>query len=264
MMMPARDNPPAPRWVSAWPDALAFAAGLGMAWWFNWATRDLVWSLWLSSLAVGYAMIVWMIFGPMVYTATQAWRDRALVRERAKGPVAAVGVLYLTGGLFMLAFFTVHFGMFHFVHSVFLEVFFPVGPGMTKGFPGPALYGQVFVAYWPFVLVAAVAERQAFRWGQGKTVPVAADTSVKAADIAARKARNARAGDAIILDFLSVPCELRSSDARRTDEYRRISRSIVHSNWQNLRQRDRTCAVARRARGLLRLDRGHAWRHQPV
>ncbi|MBP6507023.1 MAG: hypothetical protein KA257_05615 [Opitutaceae bacterium] len=192
--MPARDNPPAPRWVSAWPDALAFAAGLGMAWWFNWATRDLVWSLWLSSLAVGYAMIVWMIFGPMVYTATQAWRDRALVRERAKGPVAAVGVLYLTGGLFMLAFFTVHFGMFHFVHSVFLEVFFPVGPGMTKGFPGPALYGQVFVAYWPFVLVAAVAERQAFRWGQGKTVPVAADTSVKAADIAARKARNARAG----------------------------------------------------------------------
>ena len=31
-------------WAQAWPDALAFAIGLGLAWYFQWETRDLVWS----------------------------------------------------------------------------------------------------------------------------------------------------------------------------------------------------------------------------
>lgn len=127
-------------WSSAWPDALAFAAGLGLAWWFKWETRDLVWSLWLSSLVVGYAMIGWTIFG------------QALER----------GPIFLVGGLFLLGFFTFHFGLFHFVHSVFLNAFFPAIPG-TKVGPSFALYARVLADYWPFVLVTAVAERQAFR-----------------------------------------------------------------------------------------------------
>jgi len=40
-------------WAQAWPDALAFAVGLGLAWYFRWETRDLVWSLWLSSAVIG-------------------------------------------------------------------------------------------------------------------------------------------------------------------------------------------------------------------
>ena len=71
---------PAPvRWAKAWPDALAFGGGLALAWFGGWQTKDLVWSLWLSSLLVGYAMIVWMIFSPALLLATNAWRDRALV-----------------------------------------------------------------------------------------------------------------------------------------------------------------------------------------
>ena len=38
------------------PDVLAFMLGLGVARWLRWPTTDLVWSLWLSSLVLGYAI----------------------------------------------------------------------------------------------------------------------------------------------------------------------------------------------------------------
>ena len=178
------------RWAGAWPDALAFAGGLALAWFNRWETKDLVWSLWLSSLLVGYAMIVWKIFGGAFFIGTKAWSDRALLSERSKGPLAAGGAVLLIGGLFLLAFFTVHFGMFHFVHSVFLNAFFPVEPGLRG--PSAALYWQVLTVYWPFVLVAAVAERHAFRLGPKPEEPP--DTAVTVEAIAARKARNAKKG----------------------------------------------------------------------
>src|SRR5689334_14356457 len=132
-------------------------------------------------------MIVWSIFGPGLFIATKVWGDRAMLQQEAKGPLAAGGAVMLGGGLFLLAFFTVHYGGFHFGHSVFLNFFFPLLPG-PAGEPGLALYGHVFREYWPFVLVAAVAERRAFRFTPEEPGPP--DTSVKAADIAARKARN--------------------------------------------------------------------------
>lgn len=173
-------------WAEAWPDALAFAAGLALAWFGHWETRDLVWSLWLSSLMVGYAMIVWGIFSPGLFIATQAWANRAGLDAAPKAPLAAGGALLLAGGLFMLAFFTVHFGMFHFVHSVFLNAFFPVVPGLRG--PSAALYWQVLQAYWPFVLVAAVAERAAFRLKPKADEP--ADISVKAEEVNRRLAKS--------------------------------------------------------------------------
>ncbi|MSU51820.1 MAG: hypothetical protein EXS41_00245 [Opitutaceae bacterium] len=185
---------PAPvRWAKSWPDALAFSAGLALAWFNGWQAGDLVWSLWLSSLLVGYAMIVWMIFSPALFIATMAWRDRAMLANQPAGPVAAGGAVLLLGSLFLLAFFTFHFGMFHFVHSAFLSMFFSVGPGKLHG-PDLALYGRVFTAYWPFVLAAAVAERQAFRWPTPATPVSVLDTAVTPEAIAARKVRNAMQG----------------------------------------------------------------------
>ena len=183
---------PANRWVKAWPDALAFAAGLALAWFLGWQTKDLVWSLWLSSLLVGYAMIVWMIFSPALLIATKAWGEPVALGSQPVGPAAAGAAILIVGGLFALAFFTVHFGMFHYVHSAFLNMFFPMSPGRTQA-PGLGLFVQVFAAYWPFVLVAAVAERQAFRW----PAPAAPDPdriAVTPEAIAARKARNALGG----------------------------------------------------------------------
>ena len=169
------------RWLTAWPDALAFVSGLALAWFNDWQTKDLVWSLWLSSLVVGYAMIVWNIFGPSLVVFQQMSGGGAPPLAKS-----ALGGIYFVGGLLLLAFFTVHFGGFHFVHSVFLNTFFPMTDAGPRGFPGLSIYWQVVREYWPFVLVAAVAERQAFK---PATPNPADDTAVTAAAIKARKTR---------------------------------------------------------------------------
>ncbi|HTB79893.1 MAG TPA: DUF6498-containing protein [Opitutaceae bacterium] len=175
--------PSQPWWTEAWPDALAFALGLGLAWWNAWKTTDLVWSLWLSSLCVGYAIIVVTIFRPVVQIIRGAAAQPALVRA---SPWASIlgGAAILVGALFMLAFFTVHFGGFHFVHSVLLDSFFPVTGQPVHGFHMGPVYGEVFRRYWPFVIVAALAERAAFR-APPEGPP---DTAVTAEAIARRKA----------------------------------------------------------------------------
>lgn len=133
-------------------DLLALLFVLGLAWFNQWEARDLIWSLWLSSLVVGYATIVISIYGSVSG------------RAAPDGPMRAAGYLpvwmRLAGGLFMLAFFTVHFGAFHFVHSVFLNMFFPVGATVSgRPEPAAATYWLVLTSYWPFVLATAVAER---------------------------------------------------------------------------------------------------------
>ena len=182
-------------WASTWPDALAFLSGLALAWFGGWETKDLVWSLWLSSLMVGYAMIIWNIFGPSSTLLRQARASEASPAARSFAGGAAIA-----GGLFLLAFFTVHFGGFHFVHSVFLNGFFPISTEGSRGFPGPELYGQVFKDYWPFVLVAAVAERQAFRLDD--PTPVTSDISAATA-VAGRKER-AGGGDNMMAPYKNV------------------------------------------------------------
>lgn len=159
------------RWLTAWPDALAFVAGLVVAGIAGWDIRDLVWSLWLSSFVVGYAMIVWTIF-------SCAW--------------GRVGEML--GGVFMLAFFTFHFGLFHVVHAGFLGSFFPLTDGVRL--TGISEYLEVLRRYWIWLPVAFFAERAAFR----KPPPRVSPTSVKAADIDARRAR----GTGMFIPYLNV------------------------------------------------------------
>ena len=123
---------PAPRgrWAEAWPDALAFAGGLVLAWRGDWQTGDLIWSLWLSSLVVGYALIVWSLTAPL-RDLRRGLAAETVQRTGLAPKLATFGVIG-AGTLFGLVFFTVHFGGFHFVHSVFLNVFFPVSEGRGR------------------------------------------------------------------------------------------------------------------------------------
>jgi hypothetical protein len=174
------------RWLDAWPDAVAFIAGLAVAWWAGWQTADLVWGLWLSSLLVGYTMILWAIFSPGLRIGRGVMNDWTQVA--AEPLKSAAGLTLITvAGLFMLAFFTVHFGGFHFVHSVFLNGFFPVLPNAGRGdFPAFEVYQEVFRRYWLFVPLAFMAERSAFRWPEEKGA-VSPDIGVSADAIARRK-----------------------------------------------------------------------------
>jgi hypothetical protein len=149
-------------WLSAWPDALAFAAGLAVAWWAGWSSADLVWTLWLSSLVVGYATIVWMIVQPASELA------RAALRERASWPVNQRGielfwVLLIAGAGAVLAFFTLHFVFFHYVHSQILLSFFPIDAGQpSRSASGMAIYAEIVRRYWAFLPSAFLAHRAAF------------------------------------------------------------------------------------------------------
>jgi len=194
-------------WQSAWPDAAAFVAVLAIAWWTRASATDLVWSLWLSSLVVGYSLIVWAIVRPMVGAALFAQRNRALVDEalaQADPRTALIVVtLGLLGALFVLAFFTVHFGGFHYVHAGLLGHFFPLGGDYAGARPlhGAALFGEVARRYWIFVPAAFLAERSAFL---RKPAPVMRDVSVTAAAIAARKAGKGQPASLLALPYQKV------------------------------------------------------------
>jgi hypothetical protein len=187
---------------------LAFGAGLALAWWARWTATDLVWSLWLSSLVVGYATIVWTTVRPELEIVRGVLRDRALLAQLSQTNLwatAGVGLLLAVGGLFVLAFFTVHFGMFHFVHSQFLGLFFPidVGAGGRRGMVGVATYLEVARRYWWFLPSAFLAERAAFL--REPAPPPEQDRSVTVAAILARKAANAKKpGGAMMAPYRNV------------------------------------------------------------
>ncbi len=190
------DDDDVPGWRSAWPDAAAFLLWLGLAWYEQWTATDLVWSLWLSSFVVGYATIVWTIARPGLEIA------RAMARfgnppvitdssgKQSTAPAAVALSLVVFGGLFLLAFFTIHFGGFHYVHSQFLMVFFPLHPGAEHSMAGMSTYLEVLRRYWLFLPSAFIAERAMFMRQPRQRVP---DVSVSAVAIAARKLANAKA-----------------------------------------------------------------------
>ncbi|MEX2043779.1 MAG: DUF6498-containing protein [Opitutus sp.] len=182
------------RWSGAWLDAVAFSIGLGLAWWLRWEVTDLVWSLWLSSLVIGYALILWILSEPLRELCAGIAADR-----NSPGAVVAKVVtvsLLCVGTLFGIAFFTVHFGGFHFGHSIFLRNFFPVGPQRSGGgLIDWATYGEVASRYWIFLPAAFLAERHAFRWTYRKT-----DEAVTPAAIAHRKEK----GNVLMLPYRGI------------------------------------------------------------
>lgn len=136
---------PAPAGADLVADVGGFLLGVGLAWRLGWRVGDLIWNLWLSSLVIGYATIV-----------------LGIVRARGASLGATGAASLMAGKLFLLLFFTVHFGLFHVVHSVFLGLFFPVG-GRSGFLPD---YGAVVTNGWPWLFVAAIAERRAL-WPRG-------------------------------------------------------------------------------------------------
>lgn len=145
------------------PDIVAFVIGLALAWFLRWETTDLVWSLWLGSLVLGYATLLvalaaggrlaWFVIG----------HERMEPKHRVPAAAIAVGA-----GLFLLAFFSLHFCGFHAGHSVFLQQFFPL-PGMPsegfgRAFMNPPLlwwlaFEHLFFSYGIFLIPALIAER---------------------------------------------------------------------------------------------------------
>lgn len=148
---------------SVLPDVAAFLFGLSLAWFLKWETRDLVWSLWLSSLCVGYATILGII-GAGLYLALALMLHEEFKRDQLWKFLAIV----ISVALFLLLFFSFHFCAFHSGHAAFLIDFFPLKGidgrelGDTFGNPPKLLYlaiRDLFPLYGWFLICSVVSDR---------------------------------------------------------------------------------------------------------
>jgi hypothetical protein len=152
-------------WRSAVPDLVAFLVGLAVAWARGWNTTDLIWSLWLSSLVIGYALIVWAVAQPALELLGLGWQHRAeveasLARQSNPKQIALLLAIALVGALFYLAFFTTHFGFFHYIQSQLLLGLYPLGNGFTT--MNRATFAEVLRRYSWALPSAFLARRYAF------------------------------------------------------------------------------------------------------
>jgi hypothetical protein len=100
----------------------SFGLTVALATYEGWVAADLVWSLWLSSLAFGLVLFLGVTGAALVGHVR---------RRRVLRPIAT--------SVFMLAFFVLHYGAFHYGHAQFLVDLFPPGDGLPPlaEFSGP-------------------------------------------------------------------------------------------------------------------------------
>ncbi len=146
------------------PDILAFVTGLFLAYSLNWETTDLVWSLWLGSLVLGYLTILSAIAGG-AYIGIHVLNHEDFKKEYRTVAIA----IGLAAGLFFFGFFSLHFCGFHAGHSVFLRQFFPVegmpDEGFGFAFMNPLMlwigvFEYLMLPYGLFLIPAIIAERK--------------------------------------------------------------------------------------------------------
>lgn len=182
------------------PDICAFGIGLGIAYFMNWETRDLVWSLWLCSLSLGY-LTLFSAIGGAAYIGFHAVRHPDFDTKHF-WPALLIAT---ASGLFFLAFFSIHFGAFHSVHAVFLGAFFPLEGVPTdefgKGFMNPPkliwlVYTYLAKPYGIFVLPALIAERKHVFSALIKAVSVVRENKVGPSDVKSHLRKNKKAKSA--------------------------------------------------------------------
>lgn len=190
--------------IKGWlPELVIFAGTVFLAWHQQWSATDLVWSLWISSLTLGYSYILVSIAGMFAAqfkkatAATSSGQPPSTLasalgvllslnsRQMKKGeelhqpPGVSKIIIFLAllpFSLFLLGFFTIHFLGFHFVHSLFLNGFFPLFPESASGQINPNEFllfkNLVFTTiknYWSFIVASALSRIGAYRTAFQKT-----------------------------------------------------------------------------------------------
>jgi hypothetical protein len=147
------------------PDIFAFGMGLSIAYFLKWETTDLVWSLWVCSLILGYLTLLSALAGGG-WIGINLIQHPEFDRKKYFWPAILGGLVI---GLFFLAFFSVHFGGFHSIHAVFLGGFFPLEGVPTDkfsdGFMNPPrliylVFKYLLYPYGIFIIPALIAERK--------------------------------------------------------------------------------------------------------
>ncbi len=154
-------------------DFAAFAGTVVVATLQRWQAKDLVWSLWISSLVLGYSFIVvsaLSIFSRPVEPGGKSPGGPGALLAALSLPPAVVYLGRCISFALLLAFFTIHFGMFHFIHGLFLSMFFPLADYGAYGGADEFVsryfgwtVGETTRAYWPFIAMSALSRLGDFK-----------------------------------------------------------------------------------------------------
>jgi hypothetical protein len=154
-------------------DFTAFAGTVVVAGVQRWQAKDLVWSLWISSLTLGYSFIVasaLSIFSRPIEPGGKSPGGPGALLAALAAPPAVVFLGRCISFALLLAFFTIHFGMFHFIHGLFLSMFFPLADYGAYGGANEFVsryfgwtVGETARAYWPFIAMSALSRLGDFK-----------------------------------------------------------------------------------------------------
>lgn len=122
-----------------------FVYSLLIAWFFNYQTKDLIWSLWLSSLVVGLCIIIWGFKTQLIETYNTT--NIQTTTKKSSLIKIVTGILVLISTLFMGGFVVFHFSVFHIFHGVFLNHFFRILDETNT--PLPPNWNEFLTYYWP-------------------------------------------------------------------------------------------------------------------
>lgn len=150
-----------PLWFQVFLGLFSFLIMLLAAVAQEWSATDMVWSLWISSIVLGYSFIITSIL-TMFFGGQDLSTVGALASKVDKSSPGLSTVFRVGGAVFMLVFFSFHFLFFHFVHSVFLNQFFPlvradVFDTMEAGY-FINLIATCIRRYWPFIVMSAISQ----------------------------------------------------------------------------------------------------------
>lgn len=153
-----------PLWLQLVISLISFVFIVIIALFNRWDASDMVWSLWITSLTLGYGYILSGIASNVI-SHRAGLQDSVLSKILPQSTSSILSIFFvIIGALFQLLFFTFHFGLFHFVHSIFLNDFFPI---INRSFeqPGDVLRFISISAqnYWPVILFTLFSTLRKFQ-----------------------------------------------------------------------------------------------------
>jgi hypothetical protein len=153
-----------PLWLQLLISFISFTFIFAIAQIQKWDVSDMVWSLWITSLTLGYCYLIAGITSKAIHTRSQSVDGILSVLENTSIHSSLSFIVIFVGALFQFLFFSIHFGLFHFAHSIFLNEFFPLVPNSDEKFSNFFNFISISLQhYWPVIFFSLLSSLRRFQ-----------------------------------------------------------------------------------------------------
>jgi hypothetical protein len=150
-------------------EVAVFVGTLALAYWSGWTTKDMIWSLWLSSLCFGYLSVA-------------STGVRRTVRPGLNAVERSFSFAGMIGSLFALS---IHFGPFHYIYAAILDLLMPLMAHPDRVYIGKLTWkGGMMFSFWETLAIAIA------RYWPVAAMNIWRDRSILLSDDAAKKNLN--------------------------------------------------------------------------